>query len=92
MIRSFKSKKLKRFWEKGEDRHVSAKDRARVADILAALDSAFVIEDMDVPGWRLHKLEPHSRNRWSVDVDQNWRVTFVVQNGEATEINLEDTH
>jgi proteic killer suppression protein len=39
---------------------------------LAALDSAHVIDDMDIPGWRLHSLKGGMAGRWSVTVNGNW--------------------
>jgi len=60
--------------------------------LLAALDTAFGIEDMDVPGFRLHPLKGKDRGRWSIWVNGNWRVTFEFIDGDAHVIDYEDYH
>jgi|GEM_PF-306085 len=44
--------------------------------MLAALDTAQTIDDMDIPGYRLHPLKGKLKGRWSVSVSGNWRLTF----------------
>ena len=39
---------------------------------LAALDTAQTIEDMQVPGFRLHSLKGKNQGRWSIWVNGNW--------------------
>ena len=60
--------------------------------ILAALDTANTIADMDVPGLRLHPLNGGGRGRWSVWVNGNWRVTFEFRDGHAYILDYEDYH
>ncbi len=59
---------------------------------LAALDTAQAIEDMDIPGFRLHALKGIERGRWSIWVNGNWRVTFEFENGNAFVLDYEDYH
>ena len=59
---------------------------------LAALDTAVTIEDMDVPGFRLHPLKGVDTGRWSISVNGNWRVTFEFENGNAFILDYEDYH
>jgi proteic killer suppression protein len=60
--------------------------------LLAALDTAQFIEDMNVPGFRLHSLKGTNRSRWSVWVNGNWRLTFEFEDGHAYLLNYEDYH
>jgi proteic killer suppression protein len=60
--------------------------------LLAALDTALSIEDMNVPGFRLHPLKGSERGRWSVWVNGNWRLTFKFQDGHAYVLDYEDYH
>lgn len=46
MIRSFKSRALKRFFERGDERRIRADHREVVRDILARLNASFAPEDM----------------------------------------------
>jgi len=59
---------------------------------LAALDSAQIIEDMDIPGFRLHSLKGADRGRWSIWVNGNWRLTFEFRDGQAYVLDYEDYH
>lgn len=59
---------------------------------LAALDTARSIDDMDVPGFRLHSLVGREAGRWSIWVNGNWRVTFEFREGDAFILDYEDYH
>jgi len=59
---------------------------------LAALDTAQSIEDIDVPGFRLHPLKGEMRGRWAISVSGNWRLTFEFQDGNAYVLDYEDYH
>jgi len=57
MIRSFKHKGLRKFHESGSIAGIQADHAPKLRMMLAALDTALVIEDMDIPGYRLHALK-----------------------------------
>ena len=59
---------------------------------LAALNTAQTIDDMDIPGFKLHSLTGKSTDRWSVWVSGNWRLTFEFRDGHAHVLNYEDYH
>lgn len=59
---------------------------------LAALDTAGTIDDMDLPGFRLHPLKGDKKSLWAIDVSKNWRITFEFDNGNAFVVNYEDYH
>ena len=58
----------------------------------AALDTAQVIDDMDIPGFCLHPLQGTKRERWSIRINGNWRLTFDFQDGHAYVLDYEDYH
>ena len=60
--------------------------------LLAALDTALTVDDMDVPGLRLHPLKGEAKGRWSVWVNGDWRVTFEFRDGQAYVLDYEDYH
>ena len=60
--------------------------------LLAALDTAQSVEDMSVPGFRLHPLKGTVRNRWSVWVNGNWRLTFEFIRSDVQLLDYEDYH
>ena len=65
-------------------------DRLRVQ--LAALDTAASLDDMNLPGFRLHALKGNQRGRWSISVSGNWRLTFEIRDGDVSMLDDEDDH
>ena len=83
MIKSFKHKGLRRYYETGSKSGIQARLAARLRLQLAALDTARMIDDMNVQGYRLHPLNGRAENRWSIWVSGNWRLTFDFRDGNA---------
>jgi proteic killer suppression protein len=92
MITSFRHKGLRKYFESGSLAGIQPAHANRLKMQLAALDTAQVIEDMDIPGFRLHPLKGSERGRWSIWVNGNWRVTFEFKNGNAFVLDYEDYH
>ena len=92
MIQSFRHKGLRRFYESGSLVGIQPEHAKRLRMQLAALDSAKVIEDMDIAGFRLHPLKGADRGRWSIWVNGNWRLTFVFRDGHVFDLDFEDYH
>jgi len=59
---------------------------------LTALDTAQDIDDMDIPGFKLHPLKGKLKGRWSISVSGNWRITFEFREGNAFVLDYEDYH
>ena len=92
MIQSFRHKGLRKFFESGSAVGIQPHHAKRLRMLLAALDTAQSIEDMNVPGFRLHSLKGSERGRWSVWVNGNWRLTFECRDGHAYVLDYEDYH
>jgi proteic killer suppression protein len=92
MIRSFRHKGLRKFRESGSLAGIRPEHAKRLRMQLAALDTAASIEDMNIPGFRLHPLRGADRGRWSIWVSGNWRLTFEFADGEASVVDYEDYH
>ncbi len=92
MIKSFRHKGLRKFFETGSTSGVQASHAKRLRMQLAALDTAQAIEDMSIPGFALHPLKGEMRGRWSISVNGNWRLTFEFQDGNADVLDYEDYH
>jgi len=73
-------------------RSVPSQHREKLRDILARLDVATAITDMDLPGFRLHPLKGNLKGFWAVTVRANWRVIFQFADGEALEVDYIDYH
>lgn len=92
MIRSFRHKGLQKFYETGSRAGIQPHHSKRLRMQLAALDTAGSIDDMDIPGFRLHKLKGSDKERWSIWVNGNWRVTFEFIDGHVYVLDYEDYH
>jgi len=92
MIKSFLHKGLKQFYETGSTRGIQADHAKKLRMQLAALDTAQSVDDLDIPGYRLHALKGTRKGVWSVTVNGNWRVTFEFSEGNAHIVNYEDYH
>lgn len=92
MIVSFAHRGLKRLFEEDDPRKLPPDMVGRIRAILARLNQAEVIEDMNIHSYRLHPLKGSRKGMWSVTVKANWRITFRFEEGYALEVNLEDYH
>ncbi len=92
MIKSFKHKGLEKFYVSGSTRGVQANHAKKLRMQLAALDTAQSIDDMDIPGYRLHQLTGDRRGIWSITVNANWRLSFEFEEGNVYILNYEDYH
>ena len=92
VIKSFKHKGLAQFFRTGTTRGIQAKHAKRLRMQLAALDTAHCIDDLDIPGYRLHPLKGQRSELWSISVNANWRLTFEFNDGHVYIVNYEDYH
>ena len=92
MVKSFKHKGLKKFFNSGSLVGIQAIHQNRLRMQLAAIDTAQMIEDIDLPGFSLHLLKRQRAGIWAISVSGNWRLTFEFKDGNAYILNYEDYH
>ncbi|PHM21949.1 type II toxin-antitoxin system RelE/ParE family toxin [Xenorhabdus ehlersii] len=92
MIKSFKHKGLKKFFETGSTAGIDAKQVKKISLRLSVLDLAKEVKDIDVPGFFLHPLTGDKKGLWSITVTGNWRITFEFIEGDVYVVNYEDYH
>jgi len=92
MIRSIRHKGLKRIYEDDDSRGVVREHVEKLRDILARLDAAGTIADLDVPGFRLHPLKGEYKGYWAVTVRANWRVIFRFAERDVLDVDYVDYH
>ncbi|MCY4509523.1 MAG: type II toxin-antitoxin system RelE/ParE family toxin [Acidobacteria bacterium] len=85
-------KGLRRFYENDDARGLAAGMTRKLGSILAALDAAQRVDQLDNPGYRLHRLEGDLAGLWSIRVTGNWRLVFRFEDGEAVDVDLLDYH
>ena len=94
MIQSFQSKRLQRYWTKGDASGLPADHLKRLKLRLTALDSAATLADIHVPGWHFHALTGDLQGRYAIRVTGNWRLTFAWDETgpSALDVDYEDYH
>lgn len=92
MIKSFRSRALKRFSERDDRSQIRADLRDRVEAILALLEESSSPEGMRLPDLRLHALRGDRKGYWAVVVKANWRIVFRFEDGDAWDVELVDYH
>lgn len=92
MIKSFRHKGLKKFYESGSASGIQPQHAKRLRMQLVALDTTTIIEDMNIPGFKMHPLKGSEKGRWSIWVNGNWRVTFEFVDGHVYVLDYEDYH
>ncbi len=92
MIESIKHRGLKRLYERGDRSGIGSSMLPRIEEILSLLDVAESIEELDIPGYRLHPLTGTRKGYWSVRVTGNWRMVFRLEAGAVRDVDLTDYH
>ncbi len=92
MIRRFGHRGLRRLYESDDRRGVSSELVEKTARVLARLDVATRPEQLDLPGFRLHRLEGDLAGYWSVTVEGEWRIIFSFDVENTNDIDLVEYH
>jgi toxin HigB-1 len=60
---------------------------------LQMLDDAYALQDLRIPpGNRLEALRGTRKGQWSIRINDQWRVCFRFENGEAFDVEITDYH
>ena len=92
MIESFRHKGLRALYESDNRQKVLAAHAEKIGRILARLNETGKVQDMGLPGLKLHPLKGDRAGTWSVWVPGNWRITFRFESGNAFDVDLVDYH
>lgn len=90
MIKSFRHKGIESFFRDAKA-GIQPKHAEKLRNQLFALDNAKRAQDLNAPGWRLHRLRGDLAGHWSVDVSGNWRLTFAFGD-DAILVDYQDYH
>lgn len=91
MIRSCKDKETANLWNRLASRRF--KNIEKVARVkLALLDAATSLMDLALPGLRLEKLKADSAGRYSIRINDQFRICFTWSEGGADDVEITDYH
>jgi proteic killer suppression protein len=92
MIKSFKHKGIKDFFETGSKAAIQPHHESKLRRQLNALNVALNEKDMNLPGWSLHPLQGDLAGHYSVSINGNWRLTFSFEGQDAILVDYQDYH
>jgi proteic killer suppression protein len=92
MIRRFGHRGLRRLYENDDRRGVSSELVEKTARVLARLDVATRPEQLNLPSFRLHRLEGDLAGYWSVTVEGEWKIIFGFDVENTTDVDLVEYH
>jgi len=91
VIRTFRSRPLKTFWQTGKAGKIKQDLIKRLIRRLDALDAATRPEDLNLPGFDFHRLHGDPP-RYTVHINGPWCVTFGFDGDDAIDVDLEQYH
>jgi proteic killer suppression protein len=98
MIKSFRHKGLRQFFETGFVAGIQPHQAGKLHAQLTVLNIAEEPKDMNAAQWKLHQLVgfdssgSNVQGHWAVRVNGNWRLTFAFEDKAAVLINYQDYH
>jgi proteic killer suppression protein len=93
VIRSFADKQTEQFWVTGTLGRLPPDIERRALRKLSAIDATDQLESLRVPpGNRLHALEGDRTGQHSISVNDQWRVCFRFEDGDAFDVEICDYH
>jgi proteic killer suppression protein len=94
MIKTFADKETLELYETGKSKRLPPDIRKRAMRRLEYLDMATELEDLKVPPSNrlLHELQRERRGQYSISVNDQWRICFRFEDGDAYNVELTDYH
>jgi proteic killer suppression protein len=93
MIKTFADRQTQELYVTGKAKRVQPDVAKRAGRKLEQINAAARLEDLKVPpGNRLHPLEGDRRGQHSISVNDQWRICFRFEDGDAYEVEFCDYH
>ena len=93
VIQSFANFESERFYTTGRSKRLPTEIRARAAMRLTQLNAATQIDDLkSPPSNRLEVLKGDRKGQWSIRINEQWRVCFRFEKGDAFDVEIVDYH
>lgn len=93
VIRSFTDAETERFFTTGKSRRLPPEIRVRATMRLTQLNAATLVTDLRLPpSNRLEALKHDRVGYWSIRINDQWRVCFRFENGDAFDVGIIDYH
>jgi proteic killer suppression protein len=93
VIRSFRDAETRRVFDRLRSRRLPVDVQRRAQRKLAVLDAAETLQDLRIPpGTRLERLSGDRSGQYSIRINDQWRICFRWERGDAHEVEITDYH
>ena len=93
MIRNFKDKEAQKIFERRRSRRLPSDIQQVALRKLRMLNRAETLQDLRVPpANRLERLSGDRAGQYSIRINDQWRICFGWQGGEAFDVEIVDYH
>jgi proteic killer suppression protein len=93
VIRSFRDRETEKVFERERSRRLPPNVQRRAHRKLLLLDAAETVEDLRVPpGNRLESLSGDRIGQRSIRINDQWRICFRWERGDAYDVEITDYH
>jgi len=93
MLSSFGDKDTKKIWEGERVKRFSSEIQETARRKLRMLNNSQDLVDLQIPpSNRLEKLKGNLRGFYSIRINDQWRIVFKWNNGNAEEVEIIDCH
>lgn len=93
MIRDFKDKETQKVFERERSRKLPSDIQQVALRKLRMLNRAETLQDLRVPpANRLERLVGDREGQYSIRINDQWRICFLWQDGDALDVEIVDYH
>ncbi|BDY11904.1 type II toxin-antitoxin system RelE/ParE family toxin [Hydrogenimonas cancrithermarum] len=93
MIKSFADRETKKFFQTGKSRKVPDTIHKAALRKLDYLNAAASLDDLRVPpGNMLEALTGDLKGKYSIRINQQYRIVFAFEKGDAYDVSIMDYH
>jgi len=93
VIKTFADRRTKELYETGKAKRFPPDVAKRAARKLEYVDLATTLDDLrNPPGNRLHALEGDRKGQHSIFINDQWRICFRFEDGDAYDVEVCDYH
>jgi proteic killer suppression protein len=93
MIKGFADKETAKLFQRRFSRKLPQNIQLTSRMKLEILDAADILQDLQIPpGNRLEKLSDSRTGEYIIRINDQWRICFVWQNGDAYDVEITNYH
>lgn len=93
MIKTFADRHTKELYDKGKSKRFPSEVWERAVRKLEYLDLATSVNDLRIPpSNRLHRLDRDRVGQYAISVNDQWRICFRFEDGDAFDVEITDYH